>query len=203
MARFVPPDPSDLIPRARAGDIIALGQLLQLFGHYLTFLARVQIGRHLQGKVDASDIVQDTFLKAHANFAKFRGNSEEELAAWLRQILTSTLANVVRHYFRSQGRNVRLESQLALDMDRSAHLLRHSFVGKQRSPSDSAARREQAVLLANALEQVPEKYREVIIWRHFEGLSFAQLAERTGRSVDSVQKLWMRGLRRLRRSLEF
>ncbi len=197
----VPPDPSDLIRRARTGDSEALGELLELFRHYLMFLARLQIGRHLQGKVDASDVVQDTFLKAHANFARFRGDTEETLAAWLRQILSATLANVVRHYLRSQRRNVRLESQLAVDLDHSAHLLHHGFVGRLRSPIDSASRREQAVLLADALEQMPEAYRKVIIWRHFNSLTFKEIAALMGRSVDSVQKLWVRGLRRMRRSL--
>jgi RNA polymerase sigma-70 factor (ECF subfamily) len=148
----VEPDPAELIRLARTQDSDALGRLLELYRYYLTFLARVQIGRHMQGKVDASDVVQDTFLKAAANFSKFRGQTEEEMAAWLRQILSTTMANVVRHYFHSQRRNVRLESELALDLDRSAHLLRHSLGRRQRSPVDSAARREQAVLLADALE---------------------------------------------------
>jgi RNA polymerase sigma-70 factor (ECF subfamily) len=198
----VPPDLPELIRLARAGQTPALGRLFELHRHYLTFLARLQIGRRLQGKVGAADLVQETFLKAYTSFPKFRGTTEEELAAWLRQILSATLANVVRHYFHSQRRNLRLESEVASDLEGSVHLLRHSLVAKQRSPSDSAARREQAVLLADALEQLPKKYREVIILRQFESLSFPQIAKRTDRTLHSVQKLWVRGLHKLRRSLE-
>jgi RNA polymerase sigma-70 factor (ECF subfamily) len=70
------------------------------------------------------------------------------------------------------------------------------------SPSRQASRREQAVLLADALGKLPEAYREVIILSHLEGLSFPEVARRLGRTLDSVKNLWARALARLRRSLE-
>jgi RNA polymerase sigma-70 factor (ECF subfamily) len=69
-------DPEQLLREARAGDGATLGQLLELYRQYLGLLARVQIGQRLQGKVDASDLVQETFLEAHRHFARFRGASE-------------------------------------------------------------------------------------------------------------------------------
>jgi RNA polymerase sigma-70 factor (ECF subfamily) len=66
------------------------------------------------------------------------------------------------------------------------------------SPSQQAARREQAVLLAEALGRLPDDYREVLILRHLEGLSFPELARRLDRSLDSVKNLWTRALARLR-----
>ena len=86
------PDPEDLLRQARAGSAAALGQLLDLYRNYLELLARLQIGRRLQGKVDAADLVQETFLKAHRDFAQFRGKSEGEWVGWLRQILAMNLA---------------------------------------------------------------------------------------------------------------
>jgi RNA polymerase sigma-70 factor (ECF subfamily) len=77
-------------------------------------------------------------------------------------------------------------------------LLDRGLVAQQSSPSQQAARREQAVLLADALEQLPEDYREVLVLRHLEALTFPEVAARMGRSLDSVEKLWMRGLVRLR-----
>ena len=68
----------------------------------------------------------------------------------------------------------------------------------QSSPSQQAVRREQGVLLADALDQLPEDYREVLVRRHLEGLPFPEVARRMGRSQDSIEKLWMRGLARLR-----
>ena len=70
------------------------------------------------------------------------------------------------------------------------------------SPSQHAASREQAVQLADALGALPADYREVIILRQLEDLPFPEVAERMGRSVDSVKNLWVRGLARLRRGME-
>jgi RNA polymerase sigma-70 factor (ECF subfamily) len=194
-------DFEQLLGRAQAGDASALGQLLELYRNYLALLARLQIDHRLQGKVDASDLVQETFLKAHRHFAQFRGHTEEELVGWLRQILANNLVNLIRHYLGRQRRDVRLERQLAAELDRSSRLLDGGLVAPESSPSHQAARREQAVLLADALKRLPPDYREVLILRHLEGLTFPQVAQRLGRTADSVQKLWIRALARLRRSL--
>lgn len=194
-------NPEQLIGLARAGDEHALGQLLGLYGNYLSLAARLQISRRLQSKVDAADLVQDTFLKAHRSFAQFQGNSENELIGWLQQILANNLANVVRHYYGTQARDVRLEQELVHDLGQSSQAWSQGLVARQSSPSQRAARREEAVLLADALGKLPEDYSEVIVLRHLQGLPFAEVAERMQRSVDSVEKLWIRALGRLRRLL--
>lgn len=193
-------DPERLLQEARGGNEPARGHLLQLYRNYLKLLARLQIGRRLQGKVDASDLVQETFLEAHRDFEQFRGCSEEELVSWLRQIMVSNLANLVRHYYGAKRRDVRLERELAADLDRSSQALQFGLADKQSSPSQKAARRERAVLLADALEQLPNDYREVLVLRHLEELPFPEVARRMGRSLDSVQKLWARGLAQLKNS---
>src|SRR5437868_15120216 len=105
-------DPEELLDRARAGGGLALGQLLELYRGYLSLLARLQIGRRLQGKVDAADLVQDTFLEAHRNWKRFRGTTEAELLSWLRRILAARIVDVLRRYLGSQRRDVRLEREL-------------------------------------------------------------------------------------------
>lgn len=187
---------------ARNGDSQALGQLLEVYRNYLTILARLQIHRRLQSKVDAADLVQETFLKAHRAFAQFRGGTEPELMAWLRQILAMSVANVVRSYYGTQGRDIRLECDLADELDRSSAAWKLGLVATGSSPSHRAARREEAVLLADALAKLPQDYSDVIVLRHLEGLPFADVAERMGRGLDSVEKLWVRALARLRRVLE-
>jgi RNA polymerase sigma-70 factor, ECF subfamily len=194
-------EPGHMLALARAGSAPALGQLLDLYRHYLTLLARLQIGRRLQSKVDASDLVQETFVQAHEHFSGFRGTTEAELMAWLRQILATTLANLVRHYSGTQRRDPRLERDLAAELEDSSRVLDRALVGKQSSPSERAVRREQAVLLANALARLPADYREVIVLRHLEGLKFADVARRMGRTVDSVKKLWTPALAELRSAL--
>ena len=201
MHRVAEPDPEQLLRLAQGGDGHALGQLLERYRHYLALLARLQICRRLQGKVDASDLIQETFLKAHRHFAQFRGRTEAEWVRWLRQILAATVVNLVRRYHGTQRRDVRLERALADELEQSSRILNQGLVAPHSSPSDQAARREQAVLLAEALEQLPADYREVIILRHLEGLSFPDVARRMDRTVPSVEKLWIRALTRLRRSL--
>jgi RNA polymerase sigma-70 factor (ECF subfamily) len=190
-----------LLPLAQAGHADALGQLLERYRNYLELLARIQIGRRLQSKVDAADLVQETFLDAHATFGEFRGATERELVAWLRRVLAFNLASLVRHYLGTRRRDVGLERELAQDLDQSSQALGGAFVAPYSSPSHQAARREQAVLLADALGRLPPDYREAIILRQLEGLSFAEVARHMRRSVDSVKKLWVRGLARLRGAL--
>ncbi len=190
-----------LLQRARRGDRGALGQLLQAHASYLLLLARVQIGQRLQGKVDPGDLVQETFLAAHAAFERFRGVTGAEFIAWLRQIFTTQLANLLRHYLGTQGRNVRLERPLAPVPEHSSQISGPALVAIQSSPSQRAARREQAVLLAEALQRLPEDYREVLVLRDLEELPFAEVARRMGRSVDAVEKLWLRALARLKRTI--
>ncbi len=191
-----------LLEQAKGGDRSALGRLLERYRAYLEILARVQIGRRLQGKVDAADAVQEAFLGASRDLEQFRGTTEQEFAAWLRQILASLLANLVRHYFGTQRRDARLERQLAREMDQSSVALDGGLVAVQSTPSQHAMRQERAVLLAEALAQLPTDWRDVLVLRHLEGLTFPQVAERMGRTLDSVKKLWPRALARLKQALE-
>ena len=142
MNEVIDPDPASLLDRARSGDGAALGRLLESYRGYLTVLAGVQIGRRLQGKVDAADVVQDAFLGAARDFGQFRGVSEAEFLGWLRQVLASVLANLVRHYQGTQRRNVRLECRLAVELDQSSQALDRGLASAQSSPSQQAARRD-------------------------------------------------------------
>jgi RNA polymerase sigma-70 factor (ECF subfamily) len=190
-----------LLDLARQGDSPALGRLLESYRAYMVVLARLQIGKRLQGKVDASDVAQEAVLGAFRDFPQFRGSTEKELLAWLRGILASLLANLVRHYQGTQARDVRLERQMAVELEQSSHALDRGLVAAQSSPSHQAIRREQSALLAEALTRLPPDWRELLILRHLEGLTFPEVARRMGRTIDSVKKQWPRALAELRRLL--
>lgn len=192
----------DLLEHALRGDERSLGRLLESHRPYLMLLARLEIGRHLRGKVDPADVVQDAFLEASRSFARFRGGSEPEFAAWLRQILASTLSHLIRRYLGTEARDLKLERSLGHELDQSSRAIDRGLVAMQSSPSQRASRREQALLLADALEQLPDDYREVIVLRHLEGLTFPLVAERMDRSLASVEKLWARAVVRLKAALE-
>lgn len=187
-----------LFQGARTGDEAARGALLESYRSYLRLLARIEIGRRLQGKLDPSDLVQDAFLDVHRNFHLFKGTSEPEFASWLRQILAARVCNLVRHYFGTQARDVRLEREVAANLDNSSQMLAHGLAASISSPSQQAVQREQTSLLADALEKLPPDYRDVLVLRHVESLSFGDVASRMGRSLDSVEKLWVRALVKLR-----
>lgn len=193
-------DPAAEISAARE-DEISRGKLLEEYRRYLSLLARAKVGLLLQGKLDASDVVQETFLEAHRHFPRFRGQSEAELVAWLRQILAGVIAQLVRRYIGTRGRDVRLERDLEHDLANSSRILDRGLLAAESSPSQHAAKREQAVMVADAIAKLPDDYREAIVLRHMEGLPFSTVAERMNRSVDSVEKLWMRGLAKLRETL--
>lgn len=199
MPDYLRSDPPALIHVARQSG--NAGELLSLYRSYLKVLARIQIGKHLQGKTDASDVVQEVYLKASRGFAEFRGGTEQELLAWLRKILSRVVADLVRHYVGTQSRDVRLEENMDRQLANSTACMRSIAAGGP-TASELAVRKEQAILLTNALEELPEDYREVVLMRHVEQLSFAEVADRMGRSIHSVRNLWPRALAKLRAQLE-
>jgi len=190
--------PARLLLAARQGNEQALGELLEHFRSYLELLARLEIGRRLQTKIDTADVVQDTYLDVHRSFSNFRGSSEKEFVAWLRSIFATRLSMLLRRYLGTQGRDLRREQGLEINLDQTSQLLERGLFAEGNTPSQSVMMREQGVLLAEALARLPEDYREIVMLRHLEDLPFAEVAARMNRSVDSVQKLWVRALARLR-----
>lgn len=104
----------------------------------------------------------------------------------------------MRHYLGTQGRDIRREQQLEVDLDHTLKLLYRGLFAVGNSPSQSVVRRERGVLLTEALAALPEDYREVVVLRHLENLSMNDVAARMNRSVESVKKLCARALAKLR-----
>lgn len=193
--------PEELLERARTGQDTALEQLVKHYRAYLSLLARLKVDRQLQARVDDSDLVQEACLSAYRDFGDFRGTTEVEFAAWLRQIMAHVVANHIRDHQR-QRRDVRLERRLHQMLNQSSQMLERALADPNSSPSHNAVRRERAVLLADALSQLPEDYREVLVSRELEGKSLEEVAEQMGRTTNAVQKLWARALIQLRRQMQ-
>ena len=185
--------------RRRLGDREALGQLLSdlSFRDYLLLVAND--GRSEPGpraaKGGASDVVQDTFFRAHRGFGDFRGRSEAEWRGWLRAILVRRLAHHRRRYNMTSKRRQALEVPIPSEMHRGP-------ASREPTPSREFARRERrgAALIA-AVDQLPEHYREVVIGHHRDRLSFAEIGLHRGISAEAARKLWTRALGRLRQEL--
>jgi RNA polymerase sigma-70 factor (ECF subfamily) len=193
--------PEVLLIQARAGDKSARGMLLELYRNYLRLMARALISQPLRVRLDASDLVQETFLKAHREFAQFLGSTEPELIAWLRQIQVRSLADQLKRH-RAKGRDYRREEPMEVVLDRSSLAIQARLATPLSSASASTSRREQVVLLANAVEKLSADYREVFILRNLEHVPFDQIAARMGRSSGAVRKLWTRTMLALKRTLE-
>lgn len=202
MSRRDDVDVEQVLTRLKEGGGDELGPLLERYRSYLNLVVRLDSIGKLQAKIDPEDIVQETFLEAHRRITRFRGTTEREFLAWLRRIVAALLANQVRRYLGTSRRDVRLERTLGAALDRSSRALDGGLVAPGSSPSRQAAKHEQAVLLAEALESLPADYREVIILRQLEDLPFPEVSRRMGRSLDSVKNLWVRALARLRRQMD-
>jgi RNA polymerase sigma-70 factor (ECF subfamily) len=197
-----PPTANRGIMLAKAGDSQALGSLLDRYRAYLKLLARAQIGRRLQSKLDPEDLLQEAFLRAHLAISRFRGATEEEFLAWLRGILAHVLADQIRRYHGTEQRDPRLERALECEIDRSSQALARVLKAPSSSPSQRVLRHERAARLARALDRLPTASREILALRHFDDLSFPEIARRMGRTLDGVKNLWIRALARLRREVD-
>jgi RNA polymerase sigma-70 factor (ECF subfamily) len=193
---------SRLIIEARQARPDALVQLLEAYRNYLKLLARTGIDASLQGKADDSDLVQETLLKAHQRFGQFRGQTEAELIAWLRQILAHNLADLGRQFRVAEGRRVSRERSLEDMLNVSSAALGNLIAADGSSPSKSAQRRELSVVLADALAELGPDYREVIVLRSIEERDWDEVALRMGRTPGAIRILWTRALKQLRPLIE-
>jgi RNA polymerase sigma-70 factor (ECF subfamily) len=167
------------------------------FRDYLLLLARVQLGRGPNGKLDASDIVQETLREAHEKRGQFRGQSEAEMAGWLRRLLACNIADQQRHEGRLKRDRTR-EKSLEDDLCESSARLGDLLASPQSTPSCAAVRHEDAIRLARALDQLLEAQREALVLHYLQCLSIEEVARELDRTPAAVAGLLRRGLSQLR-----
>ncbi len=165
---------------------------------YLRSLARARLGA---SEVDASDVVQEALLRAHVARHQFRGETQEELAGWLRTILKNTLANAVRAKSR-RGNDVALSLNEPSDSSSPCPKAGVVPVDGRPLPDEIVSRNEQLARLARALIRLPDDQRAVVEMRYLHGLKVGEIGELTGRSRPSVAGLLFRGVEALRNLLK-
>jgi len=194
-----------LLAEAKGGGEAQLGQLLTLYRNYLTILATTQLDARLRRRISPSDLVQEAMLGAYRDFGKFRGTTERELLAWLRQILINCLHHAYEAHVQAGRRDIRRE--VSLDdmhraMDRSVIQLAHVLADRGPSPSAPVRERERSIAIADQLAKLKRDDRDVIVLRNLQGLSFEEVAERMGRKPGAVRMLWLRAIERFRQVYE-
>ena len=189
-----------LLRLARQGDREALGRLLEAQRAALHRLAEGRLGERIEVRVDASDIIQQTFLEAHRSFQQFAGQDARELAAWLQGILDHKVAGAVRDHVLLLKRDVRREQSMD-DSQGGKGPLKQQLDAGLSSPSEKAIRGEEEQRLTEALTTLPADQREAVRLRHLEGWALADIARRLGRSPAATAGLIKRGMQTLRRRL--
>src|SRR5438874_2492265 len=163
--------PADLpswLLAARTGCRDALGRALEGWRHYLLRIAHEELPPDLQAKGSASDLVQEAFLEASHAFPQFRGDSEGQFRAWLRQLLRRRIAKLGRRYCLTQKRRLGLERSAAP----GSQIDNNAVPADTATPSVQAMEDEQAQALRQVLERLPEDYRQVIRLRYEDERSF-------------------------------
>jgi len=193
---------TNLLARARGGDDRDVNRLFERCRAYLRVVAQAQVESWLRAKVDPSDIVQQTLIEAHRDFARFRGANEAEWMAWLRRILQRNAADFVRRYRGTDKRQQRLEVPLAPPPDASSSVRPLDPAAPGPTPSQEVMKLERELMVADALTRLEPDHQEVIVLRNLERLPFDEIAQRMGRSRPAVQMLWMRAVRKLQEEVQ-
>jgi RNA polymerase sigma-70 factor (ECF subfamily) len=177
-----------------------IDDVVERYRQYLVMLADRQLDSRLRGKLDASDVVQQTLLEAHQNREQFRGTHEAELVAWLRKILAHNLLDAMRG-LRREKRDVAREQSINAAIEQSSVRLEGWLADEQSTPSQKFARQEEAVRLADTMAQLPNAQREALILKNWHGWTVAEIAQHMGRTSAAVAGLLKRGLKQLRQQL--
>lgn len=185
-----------LLERAISGHAESIEAILEAHRPLLLRIANDEIEPRLKRKEAASDLVQKTLIEAHLDFDRFQSTDPSELFDWLRRILLNNIHDVRRRYIRSEKR--RIDKELPLTSDHAQSLIRELSIHRQHSPESDAIRREDSEWLNQALEMLPRRYRQAILWRYRDGLSYEEMAARIDRSEDAVRMLCRRSLLELK-----
>jgi len=197
------PETDELIERAARGDGAARLDLLARHRDRLKRMVAVRLDRRLAARVDPSDIVQEALLDAHRDLSDYLHRRPLPLYPWLRQFAWDRLLKCHRAHLRAQKRSVCREEprELALP-EESAVLLAHRLIAAGTSPSRRLIRDELRQRIRAALEAAPPRDREVLVMRHLEEMTAAEIAAALGITERAAKGRHTRALERLRGLLD-
>lgn len=187
---------------AAAGDEACWQRLLQEHAARLRRMVAVRLDPRLQGRLDPSDVLQETYLEAARQLDDYLSRPGPPFRLWLRGLAGNRLNKLHRRHLgtskRAAGRDVSLDDAVpdATSVVMAAHLL-----GREDRPSEAAHRADLQARLAEALDKLDPMDREALVLRHFEQLSSAEAGQVLGISEAAAGKRYLRALERLRHLL--
>lgn len=190
----------DEIERARAGDREALSTLLARHRDRLRRMVEIRLDTRLQGRLDASDVVQEAFVDVAERLDDYIRDPKLPLFLWLRLVVGERLVRLHRYHLGSQMRDAGREVSLypgALPAASSAALAAQ-LLGRHTSPTQAFVRAERILRVQEALNALDPVDREILSLRHFEELTAAEAARVLGIEESAAAKRYFRALKRLK-----
>ncbi len=182
---------------------VGLGELFARHRERLRRMVQLRLDRRLNGRVDASDVIQDAYVEATRRHAEYQSKPEVSPFVWLRFLTSQKLAQLHRFHLGAQGRDAGRE--VSIDgggrLEASSAALAAKLVGRFSSPSNAANRAELRQQLQEVLNAMNESDREILALRHFEQLDNAEAAQVLGVEPQAAYKRYVRAIRRLKSAL--
>ena len=200
-------DAASLLERAAGGDLDAWGALLAEHAERLRRVASFRLNPQLQSRIDAADVLQETFVAATERRAEFVQEPGRPLFLWLRWMVGNTLLELHRHHLDAQMRDPRREESFGGGAGGDASVATCDALAAQLTcgvtgPATAARRGELHARLNDALSRMDAMDREVLALRHYEQLTSAETAQVLGIQERAAAKRYGRALERLRELLE-
>ncbi|MCA9029769.1 MAG: sigma-70 family RNA polymerase sigma factor [Planctomycetaceae bacterium] len=189
----------DLLDSAQQGSDQAVNQLLEHHRDALRKMVGLRLDRQIAQRIDASDVVQDVMLEAAQRLKQYLQDPQIPFHIWLRQIAKDRMIDLHRRHH-AQRRAVDREQPLALTglPDRSSIDLAGQLADDQLTPAAASIRNELEQRFLNAIDQLEEQDREVIIMRHVEHLSNSDVAAALNLTTAAAGMRHFRAIQRLR-----
>ncbi len=188
----------ELLDRVAGADPSAEGLLWERHREPLRRMIGIRLDRALVRRVDASDVVQEVMLKASGRLADYLKAPAMPFHLWLRQIAQDHVVDAHRRHRVAGSRSVDREAPMAGFADRSSLDLAAGLRDPHLTPAAEAIRCELGRRFREAIDELDELDREVILLRHFEQLTNAEAARALGLSEPAAGMRHLRALRRLR-----
>jgi RNA polymerase sigma-70 factor (ECF subfamily) len=177
-----------------------VNQALERFRAYLSFQIRKIVDPRIKNYLDLSGIVNQSLLEAWQTMERIQDWNDQQKRAWLNTVLDRNLRDELDK-LHAACRDIRRQRSLEEAVVNSSARLVHVLAADQSSPSEHAAQNQQELLLAEAIERLPEDQREALVLQRWQQWSLAQIAEHLGRSQAAVAGLLHRALKQLKEEL--